>query len=87
MVTPELSRRIERVLDAAAQSRIEGVGALPDNPLGVETRRFGSVAATLVRHPEHYYGYYNAIRGLESASRRPSGRPALVSRSRTSGRA
>ncbi len=70
MVTLELSRRLERALDLAAQSRIGGVAGLEGNPLAVETRRFGSngVTATIVRRPVLYYGYYNAIRGLEAGS-------------------
>lgn len=63
-----LSRRLENALDAAALSRIGSIAALPGNPLGVETRHWGDLTATLVRQPTLYYGYYNAIRGLTDAS-------------------
>ena len=66
-MTPELSLRIEQALDAAAQSRIGGVAALPGNPLEVETRTWDGLNATVVRRPILYYGYYNAIRGVHEA--------------------
>jgi GNAT superfamily N-acetyltransferase len=64
ILTGTLAVEIERALAQAAASRIAAVGRDTTVDLGVEVRRFGQIAATLVRRPRWYYGYFGGLIGL-----------------------
>jgi ribosomal protein S18 acetylase RimI-like enzyme len=64
MMTVELAQRIERANDAANRARILGVGSVAGNPVGVESRRWERVDATVARRPLWYYGYFSHVYGV-----------------------
>lgn len=63
-LTPGLAERIEIALRATGESRARHLLAVPGNPLGIESRTFGDVEATVVREPVWYYGYFGGLRGV-----------------------
>jgi hypothetical protein len=72
-LTPGLAERIEAALRATGESRARHLFALAGNPLGIESRTFGDVVATVVRRPAWYYGYFGGLRGVRSGLGRELG--------------
>jgi len=56
-VTQQFARQIERVDIDYTRSRLGGMQAAPDNPLGIEIRQFGQATAFLIAGwPDFWYG-------------------------------
>jgi GNAT superfamily N-acetyltransferase len=66
ILTHDLAERLEMALAEAAAARLAGVAALEGNPLGIETRTFGHVAAARVKNNLAHYHYFSGPRGLRA---------------------
>ncbi len=65
IVTPDLARRIEHTHIGVGRARARHLPSVAGNPLGLESRGFGSIEATIVRRAVWYYGYFAGLSGAE----------------------
>ncbi len=57
VMTLELARQIEQMDIAYSKSRLSGMQAVMNNPLGIEIKTYGDTVAFLIRAwPDFWYG-------------------------------
>ncbi len=70
LVTHELALHMEKCDSDYLAARMQALGALPNNPYGIEIKRFGAGAGLMARNMSDY-SFFNRVVGLEGSDLTP----------------